>query len=101
MASAEAGQTTATFDVLISLQASTGVCNRSTATGTFGATVTLVCGGKAAAGGLVPESSVPYRVLTHIDAQTTLDAYSAVGTSTSFSVVGVGDRQYIEMMVGW
>ena len=110
---AQAAQTSATFDVLIKLQPSTGVCTSSNATGSFGATVTVVCGtstvtGISAAGGsvmpFVPVHGGAYRFLTHISRDqlsATLDAYSGVGTSTAFRVVSLADRQYIEMTVGW
>jgi hypothetical protein len=109
---AQAAQTTATFDVLIKLQPSTGVCTSSNAAGSFGATVTVVCGtsnvvGISAAASATPFAPVhggAYRFLTHIskdNLSATLDAYSGVGTSTAFRVVSLADRQYIEMTVGW
>jgi hypothetical protein len=88
-------------------------CRTDSLPGTFGATVTIVC-----STGVVVDIEAPrfqerlspvhggaYRYLTQVSAGGqilgTVDFYSGLGTITSWRVVNLVDRQYVEMTLNW
>lgn len=91
----------------------TGVCQNSTGSGLFGATVTVVCGTGVFLDISVGKSGMPwqpthggaYRYVTQVSAPGgflgTVDIYSGIGTITALRVISLGDRDYLEMTVGW
>ncbi|NOU01511.1 MAG: hypothetical protein HOO95_08065 [Gallionella sp.] len=113
-----AGQTNSQFQVLINLQShsgtpNAGICRSSSRIGTFGEVVTVECTtGKVVtfsgnANGL-PWTAMQdgsYRFLTQLSEEPvslgTLDVYAGGGTVTSWRIVRLANRDYIELMVGW
>ena len=111
-----AAQSGSAFTVTVTLNkpaaAGTGLCRSRTGAGTFGATVTVVCGtgtviGLEATGhGMpwLPMHGGAYRFLTRItsaELSGTVDSYTGVGTSTSFRLISAAGWEYVEMTVGW
>lgn len=92
---------------------STGLCQTTPGRSAFGATVTIVC----ATGAFVDISPISrgmpwlpthggaYRYVTQVSGIEgylgTVDIYSGIGTITELRVVSNGNRDYIEMTVGW
>ena len=111
-----AAQSGAEFTVSVTLNkpaiSNTGLCSSNTGVGTFGATVTVVCGtdtvvGLEAIGRGMPWQPIhggAYRFLTRIlsdELSGTVDSYTGVGTSTTFRIMSSAGREYVEMTIGW
>ena len=114
-----AAQSSAGFIVSVNLNkpaisSTTGLCSSNTGVGTFGATVTVVCGTdivtgmEAVATGFprTPTHGGAYRFLTRVSSDNismsgTIDSYTGAGTSTAYRVVSLDGRDYVEMTVGW
>ena len=112
-----AAQSSAQFIVSVNLNkpaisSTTGLCSSNTGVGTFGATVTVVCGTdivtgmEAVATGFprTPTHGGAYRFLTRISSDNlsgTVDSYTDTGTSPSYRRVSVEGKAYIEMTVEW
>ena len=115
-----AGQSSGQFNVTINLQtgnpapiATTGLCRSSTGVGMFGAALTVVCatGDIATYSGNpadLPWATIPnnpYRLVTTVtnsgEMLGTIDSYTGAGTITSWRVLKLTDRDYLEMMVHW
>ena len=113
-----AGQASSQFQVLINLQSNSGtpnagVCRSSSRIGNFGEVVTVEC----TTGKVVTFSgntnNLPwtamqdgsYRFLTQLSEEPvslgTLDVYAGGGTVTSWRILRLANRDYIELMVGW
>jgi len=87
----------------------TGFCSKNTGLNGFGASVTVVC----STGTVVDLFSDPwmtaqggaYRYLSHVRSRGallgTIDSYSGAGNETSWHVIDLPDRKYLEMQVGW
>jgi len=92
----------------------TGFCTKTTGSGVFGSTITYAC----STGSIVdisPDTTgmpwVPmhggaYRYVTNIYSSAgtplgTVDSYAGIGTITTWRVVQLADRDYLEMMVLW
>ena len=117
---ASASQSGAQFRVSVDLQSNTNpnsaFCRTNSLPGAFGATVTIVC-----STGVVVDVGPPpryrsreygdishggaYRYLTQVafggQILGTVDIYSGLGTITSWRVVNLVDRQYVEMTLNW
>ncbi len=113
-----AGETSSQFKVLINLQSSNGtpnagICGSSSRIGNFGEVVTVECTtGKvvtfSGSTNKLPWTATQdgsYRYLTHLSEEPvslgTLDVYAGGGTVTSWRIVRLANRDYIELMVGW
>lgn len=113
-----AGQANSQFKVLINLQSSigtpnAGICSSSSRIGNFGEVVTVECTtGKVVTfsgnTNKLPWTAMQdgsYRFLTHLSEEPvslgTLDVYAGGGTITSWRIVRLANRDYIELMVGW
>ena len=97
-----AASSSAQFNVTINLNPpSTAVCRSSTGTGASGATATVVC----ATGTNLPATPVyegTYRFMTQGgELSGIVDSYTGACTFTSWRVVKLADRDYLEMIVGW
>lgn len=111
-------QTNRSFNVTADLQTgiaapNTVFCRSSTGTGTFGATVTIVC----STGAVVDISAIgtgapwkpihggAYRFLTYVsragELLGTIESDVGTGTVSSWRVVHLANRDYIEMTLGW
>jgi hypothetical protein len=91
-------------------------CTRGPDTTTFGAVVTVVCATGAvvdirppgAAGRFLPIHGGAYRFM-HVSeflpsgAQYPggIDVYTGVGTVTTWRIINLADRDYLEMLMGW
>jgi len=104
----------AQFDVSINLLSDAistkGLCLTHTGSGTFGATITYVCSTGTTVDISTNQADTPvrgdaYRFLTHIIkagvSLGTVDSYSGGGTITSWRMVNLANREYLEMMVHW
>jgi hypothetical protein len=117
-APAFAGTAQASFAVQIDLQNSntitpnTGLCRSTSMIGTFGASMTVYCATGAIASFSGDPSTLPwttkqdssYRFVTQVsragELLGTIDIYTG-GTVTSWRVIRLTDRDYLEMMVHW
>lgn len=95
---------------------SSGFCRSEPSTGTFGAIVTFVCrtnsivtlGAPQSAVAWVPIHGGAYRFI-HLESKGLpdrvvrigIDGYTGIGTVTSWRVVTLTERDYLEMMIGW
>lgn len=117
-AAALAAQSSSQFRVTANLQdkatAPTSVfCRTDSMPGSFGATVTVVCATGIVVDISPPHSGVPwagthggaYRYATQVNwagqVVGTVDIYSGLGTITSWRVVNLVDRVYVEMTLNW
>lgn len=106
------------FNVTVDLQSgerapTTEFCRTSDAAGAFGATVTVVCSTGAVVDISSGQSGMPwvpmhggaYRHLFHVtrngELLGTVDSYTGLGTVTSWRVVHLDNRDYLELTVGW
>jgi hypothetical protein len=114
----QAAQVSAPFTVTINLQTNNdipknaGLCRSASMIGTFGATITVVCSTGAIANisgdsGILPSTTKQddsYRFLTQIskagELLGTVDSYTG-GAVTSWRMVSLANRNYLEMMVHW
>lgn len=113
-----AGQASSQFQVLINLQPNSGIhdagiCSSSSRVGNFGEVVTVECttgkvvtfSGNASKLPWTEMQDGSYRFLTHLPEEPlslgTLDVYAGGGTITSWRIVRLANRDYIELMVGW
>ena len=111
-----AGQTTADFNVSVTLQksalANMGLCISNTGVGAFGATVTVVCTTGVAVGleaigkGMpwLPVHGGAYRFMTSVsnaNQSAMVDSYTGIGTSSAFNTINSAGQDYIEMTIGW
>jgi hypothetical protein len=100
----------------VSSASNSAFCRVGPGPSTFGAIVTIVCATGAVVGVEAPRMAVPwapihggaYRFtrLTGNDLPGTpffggIDSYTGVGTVTSWRMVNLTDRDYLEMMFGW
>ena len=88
-------------------------CRSSNPPGSFGATVTYVCSTGAVVDISPSHPGMPwspthggaYRYITQVQVGGqlvgTVDIYSGLGTITSWRVVNLVDRQYVEMTLNW
>jgi hypothetical protein len=114
---ASAGQSAAQFHLSVDLQTNTtpnsAFCHTNSLPGAFGATVTIVCSTGVVVdiapsrpgAPLSPMHGGAYRYLTQVaiggQILGTVDIYSGLGTITSWRVVNLVDRQYVEMTLNW
>ena len=111
-----AGQTSADFNVSVTLQksalANVGLCASNSGMGAFGATVTVVCTtgvavGLEAIGRGMPWQPVhggAYRFVSNVsnaNQSAMVDSYTSIGTSTAFNTMNSAGQDYIEMTIGW
>jgi len=113
----QAAQTSAPFNLTINLQNSSsmpdsGLCRSTSMIGTFGSTMTVYCSSGAIASFSGDPSTLPwttkqdssYRFVTQVsragELMGTIDIYTG-GTVTSWRVIRLTDRDYLEMMVHW
>ena len=117
-----AEQLSGQFNLTVNLQSSdagsqivpnSAFCRSTNAPGSFGATFTVVC----ATGALVDISPIRTRIIWSPDNGNTyryifqasrdgnilgtVDSYVEVGNETSWSVIDLVDRVYLEMLVDW
>lgn len=111
-----AAQVSGQFNVKVNLQNTnspaaprTGFCVKRTGLARFGATVTVVC----STGAVVDIFADPwmyyrvgaYRYLFQLSSGAellgTINSYADVGSETSWRVINLTDRKYLEMQVGW
>ena len=92
--------------------ATSAFCRTDSMPGAFGATVTIVCSTGVVVNiepprgaALAPMHGGAYRYLTQVavggQILGTVDIYSGLGTITSWRVVTLGDRRYVEMTLNW
>ena len=117
----DAAQVSGQFNITVNLQTfadsnsppQSAFCRSTNAPGSFGATVTVVC----ATGAMVdispgrtgmpwsPMHGGAYRYILQASRDGnvlgTVDSYVGVGTATSWRVVNLVDRDYIEMLINW
>ena len=113
----DAGQSSSRFQVTVDYHSDTNptsaFCRSSDVPHSFGSTVTYVC----ATGVVVdispthpgmpwsPTHGGAYRYITQVNVGGqvlgTVDIYSGLGTITSWRVVNLVDRQYVEMTLNW
>jgi hypothetical protein len=115
---AAAAQSSSRFGVTVNLETSGGppssaFCRTTSLPGSFGATVTIVCSTGVVVdiapsrpgAPLSPMHGGSYRYLTQVSVGGqilgTVDLYSGLGTITSWRVVNLVDRQYVEMTLNW
>ena len=115
---AYAGKAQASFAVRINLQnadiiTKTGLCRSGTRVGTFGAAVTVFCSTGVDANFSGNNSSLPwtsmqdssYRMVTQLtwegESLGTIDSYAGGGATSSWRMIRLGNRDYLEMMVHW
>lgn len=116
---AAAAQKSGSFEVSIVLSAEnrplpeSAFCRSSNLPGAFGATVTVVCSTGAVVDVSSGESGMPwvpkhggaYRYLVQVrradEMLATVDSYTGLGTVTSWRVVQLANREYVELTVGW
>lgn len=113
-----ATQGSARFNVTVDVRGrenapATEFCRTNTGAGGFGATVTVVCSTGAVVDissgqsgfPLVPMRGGAYRYLFQItragELLGTVDTYMGLATVTSWRVVHLTNRDYLEMTVGW
>lgn len=114
-----AQQNSASFSVGINLYTgnapsnNTGLCRTASGIGAFGTTLTVVCATGSLAGFSSDASSLPwatmqpgtYRFVTQVSSAGeflgTVDSYFGAGTVTSWRVISLSNRDYLEMMVHW
>lgn len=111
-----AAQVSGQFNVKVNLQNTNspaapraGFCVKRTGLARFGATVTVVC----STGAVVDLFADPwmysrggaYRYLFQLSSGAellgTINSYTGVGSETSWRVITLTDRKYLEMQVGW
>lgn len=113
-----AAQTSAPITLTINLQNSgssipnSGLCRSTSMIGTFGSTMTVYCSSGAIADFSGDPSTLPwttkqdssYRYVTQVsragELLGTIDIYTG-GTITSWRMIRLVDRDYLEMMVHW
>lgn len=120
--SVNAAQVGGQFNVTVNLQSlgagqnatpNSAFCRSTNAPGSFGATVTVVCATGAVVDISPGRSDMPwspmhggaYRYLLQASQDGnllgTVDSYIGTGTITSWRVINLVDRDYLEMLVGW
>lgn len=98
----EAGQASASFQVKVDLltnSKNTGQCERSTKP-TLPAAVTIVCGSSASPSPR-PDSRFMLDMYRSGEFLGTVDGMMSTGTVTSWRVIHLVNREYLEIMVGW
>ena len=119
MAPATGAQRSGQFEVAIVLSAESrptpdsAFCRSTNLPGAFGATVTVVCSTGVVVDVSSGESGMPwvpmhggaYRYLVQVrradELLATVDSYTGLGTVTSWRVVQLANREYVELTVGW
>jgi hypothetical protein len=113
-----AAQVNTQFKVLINLQSNSGtpnagLCRSSGRIGNFGEVITVECStgkvvtfsGNSSNLARTAMQDGSYRFLTQFSetgvSLGTLDIYAGGGTVTSWRIVNLANRDYIELMVGW
>lgn len=114
--SSQAGQSSGQFPVAINLQdgtSNTALCRSGAGIGAFGATLTVVCVNGVLvdfSGNLsglpwstMQDSSYRYMLSVYREGEPigTIDSYTGVGTATSWRMINMNHRDYLEMMVHW
>jgi hypothetical protein len=114
----EAAQVSGQFNVTVDLNSpatapKSAFCRSSNAPGSFGATVTVVCKTGAVVDISPGRTGAPYspmhggayRYLFQANRGSnflgTVDSYVGIGTATSWRVINLSDRDYLEMLVNW
>ncbi len=113
----QAKQTSSQFAVSLTLttngQPVSGLCRSATQVGIFGAAVVVVCStgeavdfsGDASTLPWTTMQDSPYRFVTQVsrggESLGTVDSYTGGATATSWRVIRLANRDYIEMMVHW
>jgi hypothetical protein len=113
------GQSAASFKVIVTLQASqpaSAFCRVGPGPNTFGAVVTVVCATGAVVNIEAPANATPWgpihggayryhhlseNVLFGMNFPGGIDLYTGVGTVTSWRIVNLPDRDYLEMQMDW
>lgn len=115
---ANAAQISAPFKVKVSVggELAGGVCSRHTDPSTFGAIVNIVCATGALVGLDAPRSAVAWtpvhggayrftRVspdeIRGVSYVQSTGSYTGIGTVTSWRMVSLADREYLEMLIDW
>lgn len=117
VAPASAATVSGQFNVTVALAGSAaGFCSSGPGDATFGTIVTVVCATGAWVNTRAPGATVPwapihggaYRFirLTNHELPLTgihggIDTFLGVGTVTSWRLVSLADRDYLEMLTGW
>ena len=112
LGAALAEQSSSQFRIAADLQSaaapSAAFCRTTSRPGVFGATLTIVC----STGVAVDKPAAPargdafgYRYLTQVSLGGqilgTVDLYSGLGTVSSWRVVNLADRRYVEVTLSW
>ena len=115
---ANAAQISAPFKVKVSVggELTGGICSRHTDPSTFGAIVNIVCATGAFVGLEAPKNAVAWtpvhggayrftrvnpdeiRAVSYVQST---GSYTGVGTVTSWRMVSLADREYLEMLIDW
>ena len=112
-----AAQTTNAFNVVVRLNnnnaaSESAFCRSNTGSGSFGATVTVVCATGAVADIAAIGNGMPWKP-THGGAYRFITQFSTaadyrdtinnrgVGTVTSWRTINLQDRDYLELLIGW
>jgi len=115
---AQSAQISTQFSVLINLNndaaiKNTDLCRSSARVGVFGETVIVVCSsgesvafsGKAAGLPWSPVQDGAYRFITFApgsaEALDDVTSFAGIGTVTSWRVIKLSNRDYLELMIGW
>lgn len=116
---AYAAQTNGQFNVTVNLQPAsiqTGFCTKEPGRNTAGAMVMVVCSSGSIVDLEAPRNAVPwvpihggayrYNLLTMdelsgMSFQGGIDSYTGMGTATTWRIINLPDREYIEMLIGW
>jgi len=121
LAFANAGTSSATFAVSATYvsgngPAASGFCTSGPSRSTFGAIVTVVCGTGAVVNIKAPKTALPWTALhggayrySHIAENEfrgsrwigAIESYTGIGTITSWHLVSLTDRDYMELQIGW
>ena len=115
---ANAAQISAPFKVKVSVggEISGGICSRHTDPSTFGAIVNIVCATGTLVGLEAPKNAVAWtpvhggayrftRVspdeIRGVSYVQSTGSYTGIGTVTSWRMVSLADREYLEMLIDW
>lgn len=110
---AQAGQASADLKILVTGAGAAPArvfCNSNVGTGSFGATVTVVCSTGAIVGITGPDSFRPshggaYRYLLQVKPDEQLagaiDALTGIENFAAWQLVKVGNQEYVELTLGW
>ena len=114
----QAAQISSQFDVLISLQSegtvfNAGLCRSSTEVGVFGRAVTVLCSTGEAVGFSGDTMSLPWSETqgssfrfvaiapSSVDSLDPKKIYASLGTISSWRIVKLANRDYLELLISW